>query len=288
MLLALCAFKLIYLYTFRVIVFWLLITLFVESHPPCLVLKLRMKFYLAFLLPLMNYVVLGAYVMLTNTVQKGTIFQVGVEDVFLLGTLKVKRVRKYMMLKWEIILFLEMYAFIKLNFLLPILLLPLYLHKLLPQTLKTLFIMTLLFLLPLCIYYVSMHRALYSYSLTGSVCNEGVASPTVGSGVSESEPFGERLNDMDEATMEFATSHEPTHSLRHSDIHFDALETTTTSSPILREEAVATPTVLDSDDKGNDKRIRYLSTKFRGFVTNTIQKVSPSASSSPISSKTSF
>ena len=48
------------------------------------------------------------------------------------------------------------------------------------------------------------------------------------------------------------------------------------SNSSLREEAVTTPTALDDDQRGKDKRIRYPSTKFLGFVTNTIQKVSPS------------
>ena len=41
----------------------------------------------------------------------------------------------------------------------------------------------------------------------------------------------------------------------------------------MREEAMATLTVLDDDQRGKGKRIRYTSTKLRGFVTNTIQKV---------------
>ena len=49
-------------------------------------------------------------------------------------------------------------------------------------------------------------------------------------------------------------------------------------SNFLREEAVATPIALDDDQRGKGKRIRYPSTKLRDFVTNTIQKVSPSFS----------
>ena len=33
------------------------------------------------------------------------------------------------------------------------------------------------------------------------------------------------------------------------------------------------PNVLDCEEKGKGKRIRYPSTKLRGFVTNTIRKV---------------
>ena len=53
----------------------------------------------------------------------------------------------------------------------------------------------------------------------------------------------------------------------------------------LKEEAVATSTALDDDQRGNDKCIRYPSTMLLGFVTNTIQKVSPSFS--PLSSTSS-
>ena len=44
------------------------------------------------------------------------------------------------------------------------------------------------------------------------------------------------------------------------------------SSNSLREEAVATHTTLNDDQRGKGKRIKYLSTKLRGFVNNTIQK----------------
>ena len=57
------------------------------------------------------------------------------------------------------------------------------------------------------------------------------------------------------------------------------------SSNSLREEAVATHTTLNDDQRGKDKRIRYQSTKLRDFVTITIQKVS--SSFSPLSSTSS-
>ena len=44
------------------------------------------------------------------------------------------------------------------------------------------------------------------------------------------------------------------------------------SSNSLMEEAMANPNTLDDDQRGKGKRIKYLSTKLRGFVNNTIQK----------------
>ena len=55
----------------------------------------------------------------------------------------------------------------------------------------------------------------------------------------------------------------------------------------LREEVVSTPTIIDDVERGKGKRIRYPSTKLRGFVTNTIQKVSLSSSLSSASIQTS-
>ena len=49
---------------FAVIVFWLQVTFSIELHPPCLVIKLLMKYYLTYLLHLMHCMSLGACVML--------------------------------------------------------------------------------------------------------------------------------------------------------------------------------------------------------------------------------
>ena len=112
-----CDFKLIYLYIFLVVVFWLLVTLFVELRPLCQILKLHMKFYLAIFLALLTCGFSGAYVMLTIIIQNGAKFLVGVENIFLLITLtlKIKRIENYMILRLGINLFLEMSIFIYMN-----------------------------------------------------------------------------------------------------------------------------------------------------------------------------
>lgn len=53
----------------------------------------------------------------------------------------------------------------------------------------------------------------------------------------------------------------------------------------LREEVVATPIILDNEERGKGKRIRYTPTKLRGFVTHIVRKVSLSSSSSPTSTQ---
>ena len=135
-------------YDFGMIMTWLIPILFIELHPLCFILKLRMEFYLVFLLLLMIYVSLDVYVMLMIIILRGTHFLVEVTKVSLSVIHMAKKGENYMILRRETILFLQMCIFMKLNFLLPIILLHL-LHTLtlLLLTLMTLFCLSYLMLI---------------------------------------------------------------------------------------------------------------------------------------------
>ena len=125
------------------IVSWPLAVLFVELHPLCLILILCMKFYLTFLLLSMICGSLDVYDHHHSMIiiPREENFLVEVENVSLLDIHMEKRVGNYIILKRGTILFLEMCIFMKLNFLLPIILL----HLLHPLTLLLLTSMTLFF-----------------------------------------------------------------------------------------------------------------------------------------------
>ena len=50
------------------------------------------------------------------------------------------------------------------------------------------------------------------------------------------------------------------------------------SGSSFSKKVVNTPIVLNDEQRGKGKRVRYPSTKLRGFVTNTIREVSFSPS----------
>ena len=76
-----------------------------------------------------------------------------------------------------------------------------------------------------------------SSTVTGSTTSEGVVAPQVGPDMVETSRET-KLNNTNEISDEFTTS----------------APTTSSSDPVLREEAVATPIALNSDDKGKGKR----------------------------------
>ena len=123
------------------IVFWPLAILFVEHHPLCLILKLRMKFYLAFLHLSMICGSLDVYVMLMIIIPRETNFLVEVANVSLLDIHMAKKVGNYMILKRENILFSRDMHFYETEFPFAII----QLHLLHPLTLLLLTSMTLFF-----------------------------------------------------------------------------------------------------------------------------------------------
>ena len=103
-------------------------------------------------------------------------------------------------------------------------------------------------------------------TVPGSTASEVVVAPLVGPDVIETSRET-RINNTDEISGEFTIMQAedlatvPVHNLGHNDIILDGLETTASSDRVLRDEVVATPIILDSDDKGIGKHIWYPSTK---------------------------